>query len=94
MTGAAAQAPLTHPLQVPLWIDLAAVVVGALAGTGVAVREQFDVVGVLLLAVVMGLQPRCLSTWARSSHPGVNGPVKTLPRTPPTISLSKPHRHA
>jgi uncharacterized membrane protein YeiH len=43
------------PLQVPLWIDLAAVVVGALAGAGVAVRERFDIVGVLLLAVVMGL---------------------------------------
>lgn len=45
VTSAAAQAPLTHPLQVPLWIDLAAVVVGALAGAGVAVRERFDAVG-------------------------------------------------
>ena len=54
VTSAATQVPLTHPLQVPLWIDLTAVVVGALAGAGVAVRERFDAVGVLLLAVVMG----------------------------------------
>ncbi len=43
------------PLQVPIWIDLAAVVVGALTGASVAVRERLDVVGVLFLAVVMGL---------------------------------------
>jgi uncharacterized membrane protein YeiH len=30
------------------------VIVGALAGAGVAVREQLDIVGVLLLALVMG----------------------------------------
>lgn len=46
---------LIHPLQVPLWIDLTAVVVGALAGAGIAARERFDIVGALLLAVVMGL---------------------------------------
>ena len=39
----------------PLWIDLTAVVVGALAGAGVAARERFDFIGALLLAVVMGL---------------------------------------
>lgn len=55
MTGAATQAALVHPLQVPLWIDLAAVVVGALAGAGVAAMEQLDPVGALLLAMVMGL---------------------------------------
>lgn len=59
MTGAggylAVGAVLIHPLQVPLWIDLTAVVVGALAGAGVAARERFDWVGALLLAVVMGL---------------------------------------
>lgn len=55
VTGAATRAALIHPLQVPLWIDLAAVVVGALAGAGVAARERFDIVGALLLAVVMGL---------------------------------------
>jgi uncharacterized membrane protein YeiH len=48
-------AALVHPLQVPLWTDLAAVVVGALAGTVTAARERFDVFGVLLLAVAMGL---------------------------------------
>lgn len=48
-------AALIHPLQVPLWIDLTAVVVGALAGAGVAARERFDIVGALLLAVVLGL---------------------------------------
>ncbi len=53
--GAAASAGLIHPLQVPLWIDLTAVVVGALAGAAVAARERFDIVGALLLAVVMGL---------------------------------------
>jgi len=53
--SAGAAPPLTHPLQVPLWIDLTAVVVGALAGAGVAVRQRLDVFGVLLLAVVMGL---------------------------------------
>jgi uncharacterized membrane protein YeiH len=55
LTGAAAHVALVKPLQVPLWIDLTAVVVGALAGAGVAVRERFDVIGGLLLAVVMGL---------------------------------------
>ncbi len=53
--GAAARAGLIHPLQVPLWIDLTAVVVGALAGAAIAARERFDIVGALLLAVVMGL---------------------------------------
>ena len=48
-------AALVHPLQVPLWIDLTAVVVGALAGAGIAARERFDLIGALLLAVVMGL---------------------------------------
>jgi uncharacterized membrane protein YeiH len=55
VTGATTQATLIHPLQLPLWIDLTAVVVGALAGAGVAVREQLDIVGVLLLALIMGI---------------------------------------
>jgi uncharacterized membrane protein YeiH len=55
VAGAATRAALIHPLQVPLWIDLTAVVVGALAGAGVAARERFDIIGALLLAVVMGL---------------------------------------
>jgi hypothetical protein len=54
-TGAVARSVLIGHLQVPLWIDLAPVVVGALAGAGVAARQRFDVVGALLLAVVMGL---------------------------------------
>lgn len=56
MTGAAASgSALLSPLHVPLWIDLAAVVVGALAGAAIAAREELDVFGALLLAVVMGL---------------------------------------
>ena len=46
---------MIHPLQVPLWIDLTAVVVGALAGASVAARQQMDAFGALLLAVIMGL---------------------------------------
>lgn len=42
-------------LQVPVWIDLTAIVVGSLAGAVFAVREKLDVVGVLFLAVVMGV---------------------------------------
>jgi uncharacterized membrane protein YeiH len=38
-----------------LWTDLTAVVVGGLAGSVTAARNRFDVFGVLLLAVVMGL---------------------------------------
>jgi len=54
LTGLAIHA-VTHPLQVPLWIDLTSVVVAALAGAFVAVEERFDPVGVILLAVIMGL---------------------------------------
>lgn len=39
----------------PAWSQLVAVVVGALAGAAYAARRGFDVVGVLLLAVVQGL---------------------------------------
>ena len=49
------QAAAIHPLQVPLWIDLTAVVVGALVGSSVAARQQLDAIGALLLAVIMGL---------------------------------------
>lgn len=51
----AGRAALVHPLQVPLWIDLTAVVIGALAGSAIAARERFDAFGALLLAVVVGL---------------------------------------
>jgi uncharacterized membrane protein YeiH len=54
MTGLVAVEAL-HSLQVPLWIDLAAVVVGALAGAATAVQERFDLVGGLTLAVLVGL---------------------------------------
>ena len=54
LTGLAIHA-VTHPLQVPLWIDLTSVVVAAVAGAAVAVEERFDPVGVILLAVIMGL---------------------------------------
>jgi uncharacterized membrane protein YeiH len=54
VTGLAIHA-VTHPLQVPLWIDLTSVVVAALAGAAVAVEERLDLVGGILLAVIMGL---------------------------------------
>lgn len=47
--------PDLDPLELPVAVDLAAVVVGALAGAGAAVRQHFDVVGGLMLAVAMGL---------------------------------------
>lgn len=55
MNNAVSGSLLLYPLHVPLWIDLAAVVVGALAGAAIAAREELDVFGALLLAVVMGL---------------------------------------
>lgn len=42
-------------LQVPVWIDLAAIGTGALAGAAGALRQRFDLIGVLLVAIVMGL---------------------------------------
>jgi uncharacterized membrane protein YeiH len=42
-------------LSPPLWVELAAVVAGALAGTAVATRRGLDIVGVLTLGVVSGL---------------------------------------
>jgi uncharacterized membrane protein YeiH len=42
-------------VQTPLWLDLAAVFSSALMGALVAVRRDFDVVGVLALALVTGL---------------------------------------
>ncbi len=47
--------PAATVLQLPLWIDLLAVVGGALAGALFAVREKLDLIGVLAIAVVMGL---------------------------------------
>jgi uncharacterized membrane protein YeiH len=54
VTGLAIHA-VTHPLQVPLWIDLTSVVVAALAGAAVAVEQRYDPVGGMLLAMAMGL---------------------------------------
>lgn len=42
-------------LQVPVWIDLLAIGAGALAGAAGAVRQRFDLIGVLLVAILMGL---------------------------------------
>ena len=42
-------------LQLPLWIDLLAIGSGALAGAANALRERFDIIGVLLIAILMGL---------------------------------------
>ena len=42
-------------VQTPLWLDLAAVFTSAVMGALVAVRRDFDVVGVLALALVTGL---------------------------------------
>jgi uncharacterized membrane protein YeiH len=42
-------------VQTPLWLDLAAVFASAVMGALVAVRRDFDVVGVLALALVTGL---------------------------------------
>ncbi len=39
----------------PLWVELAAVVAGALAGTAIAARRHLDVIGVLAIGVVSGL---------------------------------------
>ena len=42
-------------LQVPAWIDLLAIGAGALAGAAGAVRLRFDLIGVLFVAIMMGL---------------------------------------
>jgi uncharacterized membrane protein YeiH len=42
-------------LQIPAWIDLLAIGVGALAGAAGAVRLRFDLIGVLIIAILMGL---------------------------------------
>ena len=39
-------------LQLPLWIDLLAIGSGALAGAANALRERFDIIGVLLIAIL------------------------------------------
>jgi len=43
------------PVQVPLWIDLSAVVVAAMGGAMVAVRSRFDLSGIVGLGILAGL---------------------------------------
>jgi uncharacterized membrane protein YeiH len=45
----------TGLIEIPLYVDLTAVVVGALSGAVFAARKQFDVAGVLLIAAATGL---------------------------------------
>ena len=47
--------PLPDPVQVPLWIDISAVVVAALGGAVVAVRAGFDLTGIFGLGILTGL---------------------------------------
>jgi uncharacterized membrane protein YeiH len=42
-------------VNVPIWVDLAAVTLGAISGGLVAIRSRFDISGVLALAIVTGL---------------------------------------
>ncbi|MBJ7456793.1 MAG: TRIC cation channel family protein [Thermoleophilia bacterium] len=42
-------------MNVPIWVDLAAVTLGAISGGIVAIRCRFDISGVLALAIVTGL---------------------------------------
>lgn len=43
------------PVQIPLWIDISAVVVAALGGALVAARAEFDLTGVFGLGIITGL---------------------------------------
>ncbi|MET0740128.1 MAG: TRIC cation channel family protein [Candidatus Nanopelagicales bacterium] len=45
----------TGLIEIPLYVDLTAVVVGALSGAVFAARKHFDVAGVLLIAAATGL---------------------------------------
>jgi len=45
----------TAPVQTPIWLDMSAVVVAALGGSLVAVRERFDLTGILGLGLITGL---------------------------------------
>ena len=84
MNGAVSGAGLMYPLHVPLWIDLAAVVVGALAGAAIAAREELDVFGALLLAVVMGLGGGIV----RDLLLGVRPVAVTSPYYLPTVAVA------
>lgn len=43
------------PVQVPMWLDLSAVIVAALGGSIVAVRAGFDLAGIFGLGILTGL---------------------------------------
>lgn len=42
-------------LAIPVWIEVVMITAGALAGAAGAVRQRFDLVGVVFVAIVMGL---------------------------------------
>jgi uncharacterized membrane protein YeiH len=84
MNGAVSGSLLVSPLHVPLWIDLTAVVVGALAGAAIASREELDVFGALLLAVVMGLGGGIV----RDLLLGVRPVAVTSPYYLPTVAVA------
>lgn len=44
-----------EPVQIPLWIDLLAVFAGGLSGSLIAIRNRFDVAGVIVITLVSGL---------------------------------------
>ena len=50
-----AYGPDTSALTLPLWLDLASVIVGAISGVLVAQQKKLDLVGFMALAVMGGL---------------------------------------
>ncbi|MHA3704402.1 trimeric intracellular cation channel family protein [Jatrophihabitans sp. YIM 134969] len=77
--------PFRSGLTVPSWIDLSAIVVGALSGGLLAAREGFAVTGVLLLSLVSGLGGGLI----RDVLLGVGTPVAlTDPLYLPTVSVA------
>jgi uncharacterized membrane protein YeiH len=49
------QPEIFEPVQIPLWVDLLAVFAGGLSGSLIAIRNRFDVAGVLVITLVSGL---------------------------------------
>jgi len=49
------ESTITEVTRIPTWIDVAAVALGAVSGALVAVRNRFDVSGIVMLAIVTGL---------------------------------------
>lgn len=55
-SGVTTTAPVTaQPIFLPVWFEMAAIFAGALAGGIHAVERRFDIVGVIVLALVNGL---------------------------------------